>query len=135
MSLFRVIYTSRPFGYDAAVLNGILADARRANQRDGLTGALICRADIYIQWLEGPEDLVKAAVARIRRDNRHLEMKLHVEAPAPDRLFAAWAMLDDPAASWIWTREAVTAGAVDHTTPEEVTGFFQQLRDRTPDPE
>jgi hypothetical protein len=44
MNLFRAIYSSRPFGFDEGILNGILTDARRANQRDGITGALICRA-------------------------------------------------------------------------------------------
>ena len=42
MDLFRAIYTSRPFGFDEAILSGILMDARRANARDGITGALIC---------------------------------------------------------------------------------------------
>ena len=46
MSVFRAIYTSRPFGFDTAILHGILSDARRANLRDGITGALICRGDI-----------------------------------------------------------------------------------------
>ena len=41
MSLFRALYTSRPFGFDTGILNGILLDARRANARDGITGALI----------------------------------------------------------------------------------------------
>ena len=56
MDLYRVIYTSRPFGFDAGMLNGILVDARRMNTRDGITGALICRADIYVQLLEGSEE-------------------------------------------------------------------------------
>ena len=59
MDVFRAIYTSRPFGFDQAMLSGILIDARHANIRDGITGALICRADIYLQWLEGPEAQVR----------------------------------------------------------------------------
>ena len=60
MNLFRATYTSQPFGFDAGILGGILLDARRSNLRDGITGALICRADIYLQWQEGPEDQVRA---------------------------------------------------------------------------
>jgi hypothetical protein len=134
MSLFRAIYTSRPFGFDEAILSAILLDARRANVRDGITGALICRADIYLQWLEGPEDQVKQAIDRIRRDDRHLEVKVHVAQTVPDRMFAEWAMLHDPAATWIWSQDQIANGAVDHTTPDEVTGFFLRLLSRNDAP-
>ena len=135
MSLFRVIYSSRPFGFDEAILSGILLDARRANQRDGITGALICRGDIYLQWLEGPEQQVKEAVERIKRDDRHVEVTVHVSGPVAERMFAEWAMLHDPAASWIWPQEAVADGAVERATKDEVEGFFIKLRDesRAPD--
>lgn len=128
MDIFRTIYTSRPFGFDDAILNGILIDARRANARDGITGALICRADIYLQWLEGPEDKVRAALARIADDDRHLDVKVHVSEPATERLFGDWAMLHDPAVTWIWSQRDVAEDAVERATPEEVTGFFQRLR-------
>jgi hypothetical protein len=129
MSVFRAIYTSRPFGFDTGILRGILMDARRCNERDGVTGALICRADIYLQWLEGPEEQVRRTLDRISRDDRHLEVRLHVAEPAPERVFGDWAMLHDPATSWIWTQEEVTAGAAERATPEEITGFFLKLRD------
>jgi hypothetical protein len=128
MSLFRAIYTSRPFGFDAGILSGVLIDARRANLRDGITGALICRADIYLQWLEGPEEQVRNALERIRRDDRHLEVTLHVAEPVPERMFAEWAMLHDPAASWIWSQDEIAGGAVERATPEEITDFFMRLR-------
>jgi hypothetical protein len=130
MTLFRAIYTSRPFGFDSAILNGILVDARRANERDGITGALICRGDIYLQWLEGPEAKVRATLARIRRDDRHVEMRMHLAEPAAERVFGDWAMLHDPAATWIWSQREVADGAAERTAPEEVTGFFLRLRDR-----
>jgi hypothetical protein len=129
MSVFRAIYTSRPFGFDTGILRGILMAARRCNERDGVTGALICRADIYLQWLEGPEEPVRRTLDRISRDDRHLEVRLHVAEPAPERVFGDWAMLHDPATSWIWTQDEVTAGAAERATPEEITGFFLKLRD------
>ena len=127
MNLFRAIYTSRPFGFDSSILAGILIDARRANLRDGVTGALICRADIYLQWLVGPEDKVRATLDRIKRDDRHLEVTLHVAEPVAERQFGDWAMLHDPAATWIWTQKQVDDGAVERATPEEITGFFLRL--------
>jgi hypothetical protein len=131
MDLFRAIYTSRPFGFDEAALSGILMDARRANARDGITGALICRADIYLQWLEGSEEQVRKALERIERDDRHLEMKVHVAERVSDRVFGEWTMLHDPAATWIWSQEEVSDDAVGRATPEEVTAFFIGLRDKT----
>jgi len=130
MTLFRAVYSSRPFGFDSAILSGILVDARRANERDGITGALICRGDIYLQWLEGPEDMVRGALARIRRDDRHVEVTLHVAEPVAERAFGEWAMLHDPAATWIWSQEEVAGGAAERSTPEEVTGFFMRLLDQ-----
>lgn len=127
MDLFRAIYTSRPFGFDSAILSGILMDARRANDRDSVTGALICRADIYLQWLEGPEAQVRNALERIARDDRHLEVNVHVAERTFERAFGEWAMLHDPAATWIWSQSEIADGAVDRATPEEVTGFFLRL--------
>jgi hypothetical protein len=135
MSLFRVIYTSRPFGFDAGTLTSILMEARRANVRDGITGALICRADIYLQWLEGPEQQVKKALERIERDDRHLEVKVHVAEKVSERKFGEWAMLHDPAATWTWSQGDVADGAVERATPEEITGFFTQLSDGSIAPE
>jgi len=127
MELFRAIYSSRPFGFDEGILSSILMDARRANVRDGITGALICRADIYLQWLEGPEEQVRKAVERIERDDRHLEVKVHVAERVSERTFGEWAMLHDPAATWIWSQSEIADGAVDRATPQEITGFFLRL--------
>jgi hypothetical protein len=128
MTLFRTIYSSRPFGFDDGMLAGILMDARRLNARDGITGALICRADVYLQWLEGPEPAVRQAMARIARDDRHLEIRVHVAEPVADRIFGDWAMLHDPATTWIWTQRQIADGALEHATPEQITGFFLRLR-------
>jgi hypothetical protein len=128
MDVFRAIYTSRPFGFDEAILSSILMDARRANVRDGITGAPICRADIYLQWLEGPEVEVRKALERIERDDRHLEMKVHVAEHAAVRAFGAWAMLHDPAATWIWPQSEIADGALERATPDEITSFFLRLR-------
>jgi hypothetical protein len=130
MPLYRAVYSSRPFGFDAGILNGILMDARRLNQRDGITGALICRADIYLQWLEGPAVQVRQTLGRIQRDDRHLEVTLHAEGPVEARLFPDWAMLHDPAASWIWSQQEVSDGAAERATADEVLGFFHRLRDQ-----
>jgi hypothetical protein len=127
MSVFRTVYSSRPFGFDTGTLSSILSDARRLNTRDGITGALICRHDIYLQWLEGPEAQVRACLSRIARDDRHVDMLVHVTESVPDRLFADWSMLHDPAATWIWTPEQVAADARETASPRDVKAFFLRL--------
>jgi len=127
--LLQLIYASRPFGFDAGTLTAILFDARRCNTRDGITGALICRDDLFLQLLEGPEAAVEAAYGRIRADDRHLEVReLTRRWIAEDaRMFAAWAMRDDPAASWVWSRAEVAAGLPERASQEEVLGMFHKL--------
>lgn len=127
MDLFHLIYSSRPFGFDDAVLNGILATSRRNNVRNDLTGCLICRSDIYLQLLEGPKPQVEAAYARIARDNRHVEVTLHVSSKTPARLFGKWAMRDDPATSWMWTASDIAGGALARATPDDVLAIFVRL--------
>ncbi len=128
MSVYRVVYASRPFGFDSAILSSILIDTRRLNARDDITGALICRGDIYLQLLEGPEEQVMRTLERIKRDDRHVEITLHFAEAVSERMFAKWAMLHDPAASWIWSMDEIAEGAVERTTPEKIMTFFEQLR-------
>jgi hypothetical protein len=127
MSLIQVVYASRPFGFDQAMLDGILLDARRYNSRDDITGALIARRDLYLQMLEGPEARVRATYDRIRRDDRHLEVRPLVSRPITTRMFPGWAMRDDPAESWVWSMEAVRDGAIERSTEPEVLAFFERL--------
>jgi hypothetical protein len=135
MGLFRAIYTSQPFGFEEGTLNQILMTARRFNARDDVTGALICRADIYLQWLEGPEEQVKSTLERISRDDRHNEMKVQVSGVVSERMFGDWAMLHDPAVSWIWTQAEIADGAVARATPEKMFAFFMPLREASSGPD
>lgn len=125
--LLQIIYSSQPFGYDEATLNGVLLDARRCNRRDGVTGALVCRQDIYLQLLEGPEASVKAAFERISRDDRHSDVQMHVSRPVSDRLFGDWAMLHDPARTAIWSSSEISDGALERATPEDFRQVFEAL--------
>ncbi len=129
MSYMQLIYASRPFGFDEAMLQGILMDARRCNVRDGISGALICRDDLFLQLLEGPTDKVLATYARIQRDDRHVEMRPLVRRAitSQGRMFGQWAMRDDPARSWVWSREDVHQGAIERATEAEVLAIFGRL--------
>jgi hypothetical protein len=125
--LTQLIYASRPFGFSGDMLDDILMAARRNNRRDGLTGALVCRADLFLQLLEGPREKVTATFGRILRDDRHMEVGLIWVGDAPARLFPDWDMLDDPARSWMWSREAVRDGAMGRASAAEARAVFQRV--------
>jgi len=132
MTLMRLIYASHPFGFDDLALSGILTTAQRNNLRDGITGTLICREDLYMQLLEGDRPAVEAAFDRIRRDDRHTDIVPLVQEMTSQRLFPTWAMRHDPAKSWMWTREQVREGCVEQATREEVLAMFVRLVAETP---
>ena len=128
MAVTQLIYVSSPFGFDDQTLAGILLDARRRNLRDNITGALIARRDLYLQLLEGPKSAVEAAYHRIRVDDRHADIRAVHSRRVEHRLFARWAMRDDPVRSWMWSREAVAAGAPEAASADEIIGMFERLR-------
>ena len=127
MVLSRIIYCSQPFGYDQPMLNGILADARTYNPKNHITGALICREDIFLQLLEGPEDKILLTYNRILNDDRHLDIELLVQEPCDDRLFPTWSMKDDPAKTWFWTKNEIDAGILTSVSKNDLLGVFDRI--------
>ena len=125
--LIQLIYSSKPFGFDESALNGILLTARRNNSRDAITGALICRHDLYLQLLEGPQAAVEARYGSIAHDDRHLEVVKRVSRPATERLFPKWAMRDDPVRSWMWSAREIEQGALDRAIPADFISVFSRL--------
>lgn len=120
----QLIYMSQPFGYDGAILAGILTSARRNNRLNGITGALICRHDVYLQLLEGDAAAIDALFRRIAADDRHLDVTLLSRAEVADRLFPDWAMLHDPAPSWLWSPDEIWQGALRDATPAALRQVF-----------
>lgn len=123
----QLIYCSQPFGFDDAMLGGILIQARRNNTRNDLTGALIVRADIYLQLLEGPAETIAQTFTKIKTDNRHLQVRQLATTPVNDRLFPEWSMRDDPARSWLWTAAEIDNGALDRATTADIRAVFERL--------
>ena len=129
MPLTQLIYSSRPFGFDDGILSQILMTARRNNANAHVTGCLICRGDLYLQLLEGPEEGVNRLYEAIFEDDRHLEVTRRMHRQIETRLFDGWAMRDDPAQSWLWTKDEVDAGALDRATAAEFLAVFQRVAD------
>ena len=124
--LKHLIYSSRPFGFDQNILNGILVTSVDNNKRDQITGALICRSDLYLQYLEGPADSINETFDKIQHDDRHVEIRVLKEGIHAERLFPKWAMRDDPVRSWMWSREEVDAGALDKISASDAFKIFQR---------
>ena len=124
----QLIYSSQPFGFDRSMLAGILMSARRNNPRDAISGALICRADLYLQLIEGPKAAIDALFAKIRLDDRHQDVTVLHRAEVAERMFPDWAMRDDPARSWLWTAEEVENGALTEAAPGEIVGVFERMK-------
>ena len=127
MTQIQLIYCSRPFGFDEATLNGLLIQARENNIRNDITGALVCRADLYLQLLEGPKQKIEKTFEKITEDDRHVEVRKLLSQASPTRLFPGWAMLDDPARTWFWTKQEIENGVLEKVTTAEVIDVFVRV--------
>ena len=127
MKLMQLVYCSKPFGYSLEILSAILIASRANNRKRDITGALICRSDIFLQLLEGPEQQVKSTYAAIQNDDRHINIYNLLEQNVDKRLFPAWAMKDDPIKTWMWSREEVSNGIVTSLSKAEIEEVFVKL--------
>lgn len=123
----QLIYRSQPFGFDRAMLAGILVQARRNNARDEITGALVCRNDLYLQFIEGPAAAIDTVYAKIAADDRHSDIRLLLTDTADARMFPEWAMLDDAMPSLTWSPAEIADGAVEAATPAALRAVFQRI--------
>lgn len=109
------------------MLAGILSAARRNNPRYGITGALVCRHDLYLQLIEGPAGAIDALYAKIEADDRHANVELLLTEDMGERMFPEWAMLDDTAPSQFWSATDVAAGALEAASADELRAPFLRL--------
>ena len=123
-NLKHIIYASTPFGFSKSDLDHILIKSRYNNDENGITGALFCRDDLYLQYIEGPEKRIELTFSKINEDDRHTEIFLLKSGISTRRLFANWAMKDDPVKSWMWTREEIGSGILGKVTETEAMKIF-----------
>ena len=132
MNDVQLVYISRPFGFNEWTLNDILAKSRRCNQRDGITGTLVCRHDMYLQILEGRSAAVAAAFDRISTDDRHADIVTLWSGPTAARMFPNWAMRHDPVRPWMWSPADVAGGAPMKANPLQLRALFARLAAEPP---
>ena len=122
----HLIYWSTPFGFDQNMLDTILMISQANNKKRNITGALISRSDLFLQYLEGPPLQVDLTFKKILHDDRHVEITLLSEGVSKRRLFASWAMRDDPVKSWMWTRDEIRHGALENLVPDDAQNLFKR---------
>ena len=123
-NLKHITYASTPFGFSRSDLDHILIKSRYNNDKNDITGALFCRDDLYLQYLEGPEKEIELTFSKITEDDRHTEIYLLKSGMSTRRLFANWAMKDDPVQSWMWTREEIDSGILEKVNETEAMDIF-----------
>jgi hypothetical protein len=94
--LYRLLYCSRnvigassagqPVDIEAE-LRAIVASARRRNEADNITGALLFTASGFAQVLEGYRDAVERTFDRISSDPRHADVTVLAFTPTERRSF------------------------------------------------
>ena len=122
----QVIYVSTPVGFNGKILDSILAQSKANNKKNDITGALICRSDLYLQYLEGPAHKIDFIYSKIKLDNRHTDVILLEDCRSKRRLFSNWAMRDDPVKDWMWTQEEVADGAIKQLSEGDAMKIFVQ---------
>ncbi|MBE7216849.1 MAG: BLUF domain-containing protein [Caulobacteraceae bacterium] len=95
--MHRLLYRSRSSlaGWDMTVeaeVEKILESSAANNLRDGVTGALMFTASIFIQALEGPRETLEHTFERICNDLRHSEIQVIEFAPICERAFGEWSL-------------------------------------------
>lgn len=73
-------------------LQAILAKARPANEKRGITGLLVYSDGNFLQVIEGAADVTAGLFNRIRTDPRHRHVLKLLHQPIEERAFPDWSM-------------------------------------------
>ena len=91
--LYHVIYASSATEQlTQAALLELLKISRLNNAAHGLTGMLLYRDRIYLQFLEGERSGVTTLLKRLAGDTRHRDIRIIREGNLSERLFPEWTM-------------------------------------------
>jgi len=70
----------------------IVAESRRLNALNGVTGVLLYCDGNFMQYIEGEEDAVVETFVRIRASESHCQLNELMNQPILEREFGDWAM-------------------------------------------
>ncbi|MDW5418715.1 BLUF domain-containing protein [Iodobacter sp. CM08] len=91
--MIRLLYVSQAAsGITEEQVKDILKSAQQKNPATGLTGVLVHGGGLFMQVLEGPEQVVLRLYVKILDDRRHSDCQILHISPANDRIFEKWSM-------------------------------------------
>lgn len=73
-------------------LDDLLTVSRTKNAEFGITGLLILKDYVIIQYIEGDKKHIKQLYENIKKDTRHVNVTLLKEEPIEQKLFENWSM-------------------------------------------
>ncbi len=73
-------------------MDALLANCRRNNTENDITGLLISYEGSFIQYIEGDEDRLDELFSRIKKDPRHTNCIELASGPITERQFSTWSM-------------------------------------------
>ncbi len=91
----QIIYcsiTTAPSGRSAGAIPDIVRQAAPRNGLEGITGLLYAEGDAFLQAIEGPDDSIADLLDRLRRDDRHRDIRIMVDRAIDQREFGDWTM-------------------------------------------
>ena len=78
---------------DQGHIDEILERAYQYNAKNNLTGILLYKGGVFLQWLEGEKEDVEKLYGKICLDLRHERITLLIKQDAEERIFEHWSML------------------------------------------
>ncbi|MGB0418000.1 MAG: BLUF domain-containing protein [Opitutales bacterium] len=92
-NLHQVIYISMATKMMSTQdMQRLLHQATTNNNKTGITGILLYRSGLFMQYLEGTKNVVQSLYTKIKNDRRHTSLiKMH-DKPISERVFKNWAM-------------------------------------------
>ena len=123
----NLIYVSNPVGFNEKNIKNILETSNINNKKNKVTGCLIYRQDLYLQFLEGPQKELEFTYNKILSDKRHTDIHKLSENSTKRRLFTNWAMRGDPLMTSMWTHKDIKDGKVKKLNSNESLKLFEKF--------
>jgi hypothetical protein len=129
--MYQLVYISTAKSVEDAEIERILAQSRRNNQRDEVTGLLLYNGRRFLQALEGPSAAVYRTYERIRADERHRAAVMLSSKMVEQRQFGNWEMacervnVGGAQSSLIKKVDALVAGLSDPTLRAQFTSYVR----------
>ncbi len=91
--MFNLVYHSFAAPtLDCKQIEEIVTYSRGYNEKNDITGFLIYHKGIFLQYLEGEEDIILQLYNRIKKDTRHTKVTLLSKSYTYSREFDNWSM-------------------------------------------